>query len=170
MSSYNHIDYCKDIAENLKTIAHTKGKPRFFISTGLAALDGLVAHSASANLPCIVAEDGCDERIYDNTGDNPISIPFYTIYVLFKASPGNDSEVMGARKNARVEAKKIVARMYSDYLNQLNGLALLDPNSIRLQGVGPLGDFGHGVMITFTLQQAAGITYNPNDWLDESGS
>lgn len=167
---YNHIEYSRMIAINLATIAHSEKKPRFFISAGLSSLDGIVSNISTANLPCIVAEDNCDERITDNLSDNPIGVPFYSLYVLFPASPGNDIETVEARHKARIEAKKIISRIYSDYLNSNHGLNLLDPNSIRMQGVGPLGDYAHGVMVTFTLQQAANIVFNPDEWLDNGSN
>jgi hypothetical protein len=166
---YNHLTYMESIAENLRDIAHSTAKPRFFKSTGLASLDGLMANLSVANLPCLIAEDGCDERLSDNSSDSIRSLPFYTFYILYQASPGNDTEIMEARSNARATANKVLSRMLRD-ANVPNfdlGIDIMDFSSVRMQGVGPLGDNGYGVMVTFTLQQEADIDYDTNDWMDE---
>jgi hypothetical protein len=166
---YNHLTYMESIAENLRDIAHSTAKPRFFKSTGLASLDGLLANLSVANLPCLIAEDGCDERLSDNQSDNILGHPFYTFYILYKASPGNDTEIMEGRSKAKATAKKVLSRMRRDAHepNLELGIDILDLSSVRIQGVGPLGDSGYGVMVTFTMQQDADIVYDTNDWMDE---
>jgi len=162
---FDFFEYSEDIATNLRDIAHTDSKPRFFKSTGLASLDGLMANISSANFPCMVAEDGKDQRMEDNNSDNPMYRPFFTWFFLFQANAGNDKEIMEARDKAMETAKKAVSRLYYDHINAYNGLELLLPNSISFQGVGPLGDMGHGVMVTFTLREAA-MVFDTDDWLD----
>jgi hypothetical protein len=162
---FKFFEYSEDIATNLRDIGHTTKKPRFFKSTGLASLDGIVANLATVNFPCMVAEDGKDQRMEDNDSDNPMYRPFYTWFFLYQASISNDKEIMEARDKAMETARKAVSRIYSDHINAANGLELLQPNTINFQGVGPLGDLGHGVMVTFTLRQEA-MPFNPNDWLD----
>jgi len=162
---FKFFEYSEDIATNLRDIAHTPKKPRFFKSAGLASLDGIIANLASVNFPCMIAEDGKDQRFEDNDSDNPLYRPFFTWFFLYQANVSNDKEIMEARDMALETAKKAVSRLYSDHINATNGLELLLPNSISVQGVGPLGDLGHGVMVTFALREAA-MPFNPDDWLD----
>jgi len=164
---YNHLEYMEEVASLCKDIAHSKPRPRFFKSTGLANLDGLIARLNTAYFPCLVAENNEDERFSDNVSDNVLSVPFYSFYILLKANPGNDDEIFSARTKAKEIAKKVVARMCNDGLNERYGLDLLEYNSIRFLGVGPLGDNGYGVMVSFSVKQVAGVFYNSNDWMDE---
>lgn len=171
MEEYNHITYMESIAEQLRDIAHTSKRQRFFKSTGIASLEGVFANLNNLNFPCIIAEDNCDSRLNDNLSDSIREFPFFTFYVLYQASAGNDDEILEARKQARSTANKILSRMLrdanSEEIGNELGIRIMDFSSVRMQGVGPLGDNGHGVMVTFTLQQEAPIDYNTNDWFDE---
>jgi hypothetical protein len=170
---YNHITYMQAIAENIRDIAHTPKKPRFFTSTGISSLEGVFSNLNSLTFPCLIAEDNCDSRLADNLSDSIREHPFFTFYVLYQASAGNDEEILKARSDAKTTARKILSRMlrdakYLDWDHEMSvGLRIMDFSSVRIQGVGPLGDTGHGVMVTFTLQQEADIDYDTNDWLDE---
>ena len=164
---YNHIDFLETTAAKLKDIAHTQEKQRFFVSTGVSNLEGLIQRISSAYLPLIVAEDNSDERFIDLLDDNILALPIYTFYVLYAASPGNDTQIMLARRNGKITAKKVISRMLKLRHHEDLGLDLVDYNSFRFLGVGPLGDAAHGVMVTFSLKQQAGIFYNPEDWLDD---
>ena len=167
MTAYNHLEYMEQVATFCRDIAHSKIRPRFFKSTGLANLDGLIARLNSAYYPCLVAEDNSDERFTDNLSDNVLSLPFYSFFILLKANPGNDDEIFAARNNAKIIAKKVISRMANDGINSKFGLELLEYNSIRFLGVGPIGDSGYGVMASFTLKQHANCSYVKSDWLDE---
>lgn len=166
---YNHFAYMLSIAENLRDIAHTDKKPRFFMSTGLASLEGILNNINIVNLPCLIAEDNCDLRLSDNLSDGIMALPFYTFYILYPASHGNDAEILEARAKAKVTASKVLARMLRDaHEPDLElGLDIMDFSSVRMQGIGPLGDNGHGVMVTFTIGQEADMVYDTNNWFDE---
>ena len=163
---YNHIEYMESIAANLKVIAHSRNNQRFFKSTGLASLDGLIARIGCAKLPAIVAEDQSDQNIIDNTSDNILAKPYYTFYVLYPAKAGNDDSIFEARKNGLKTAKKIISRMRKDAREQVYGLKDLNVGSFKIMGIGPIGDQGHGVQVTFTLIEDSDTYYNESDWVD----
>lgn len=163
-NEYNHEEYMEAIATNLKDISHSPSRPRFFMSVGLSSMDGLLNSLTRADYPCIVAEKGPDKRLLDNLSDNRMYQPFFTTFILLKAEPGNDKSIRLARDGAEAIAEKIVGKMLKDSVSEANGLALLDEPSIRIQGVGPLGDNAHGVMLSFTLRQAAKFYYDTDDW------
>jgi hypothetical protein len=162
--TYNHIDYMEDVATKLVDILHTPTKPRYFKSTGLASLDGLLANIGKAVLPALVAEDQCDLNLIDNTSDNILARPYYAFYVLYPASPNDDNKIFDARKKALATAKKVVAKMRNDYRYGNYGLINLEVGSFRFMGVGPLGDCGYGVMVTFTIIEDSDTAYNETDW------
>ena len=164
MSAYNHIEYMEAVASSLNVLLHKPNKKRFFISTGLVSMEGIIANLPSAHLPCLIAEDNSEERISDNISDNLLSMPFYTFYILYAAPPGNDLKILEARQNAKNTAKKVLSKMLHNRLDADLGLDLVDYNSIRILGVGPIADNAHGVMVSFSLIQPSGITYNPEDW------
>lgn len=168
MTPYNHIAFMEEVASTLKDIFHKPNKKRFFISTGLVSMDGIMANLPSANLPCLIAENNSDERLSDSISDNIISIPFYTFYILYAASPGNDQKIMEARLKAKLTAKKVISKMLYKRLDPDLGLNLVDYNSIRILGVGPIADSAHGVMVTFSLIEPAKLIYNPEDWNDDT--
>jgi hypothetical protein len=162
---YNHEEYMEDIATSLKLISHSSTNPRFFKSVGLASMDGLLNNVSRANYPCIVAERGPDKRLIDNTSDNLIFQPYFTFFVLYAAEPGNDESIRTARDNAEHVANLILGRMLNfRSTDDHEGLEMLDENSIRVLGVGPLADFAHGVMVTFTIKEAAELYYDDDDW------
>jgi hypothetical protein len=170
MTPYNHITFMEEVASTLKDLLHTQKKKRFFISTGLMSMEGIMANLPTASLPCLIAEDNSEERLSDNISDNILSHPFYTFYILYPAPPGNDQKIMEARQNARITAKKVLSRMLNKKFDPELGLDMVDYNSIRILGVGPIADNAHGVMVTFTLVQPAEINYNPEDWNDGTTS
>lgn len=163
-TEYNHEEYMEAIATNLKAISHSESQPRFFISLGLSAVDGLLNSLTRAHYPCIVAEKGPDKRLLDNLSDNRVYQPFFSAFVLVKAEAGNEQSARQARDAAEVIAEKIVGKMLKDSINQQNGLDVLNEASIRIQGVGPLGDNAHGVMLSFTIKQPAKFYYDTDDW------
>lgn len=159
----------EDVATNLKVISHSKSLPRFFVSTGIANLDGLLGQLSQASYPCLVAESGPDKRLLENLSDNPMFQPFYTFFILYQAEPGNADAIREARDKAESDANLIIGKMLNDRINSGStdneeGLARLDTNSFRVQGVGPLGDSAHGVMVSFTLNEAAELYYDDDDW------
>jgi hypothetical protein len=85
---YNHIDYMEDVATYLKDIAHIPSKPRYFKSTGLASLDGLLANIGVAKLPALIAEDQCDLNLIDNTSDNILARPLLRFLRAIPRQPG----------------------------------------------------------------------------------
>jgi len=161
---YNHHEYMEDAATKLKAIAHNSNAPRFFKSTGLASLDELLSRIGSVRLPALISEDGSDQVITDNGSDNPLAKPYYTFYIIYPAKAADDSTIFTARSNALATAKKVISRMRTHSRDLQYGLKDLDFNTIRIMGVGPIGDNGHGVMVTFTLWEPADIYYNATDW------
>lgn len=163
-TEYNHEQYMEAIATNIKDISHSPTRPRFFISLGLSGVDGLLNSLTRADYPCLVAEKGPDKRLLDNLSDNRMYQPFFSAFVLLKAEPGNEQSARQARDAAEVIAEKIIGKMLKDSVNQQNGLDVLNEGSIRIQGVGPLGDNAHGVMFSFTIKQPAKFYYDTDDW------
>jgi len=163
-TEYNHEQYMEAVATNLKAINHSADHPRFFISVGLASMDGLLNSLTRADYPCLVAEKGPDKRLIDNLSDNRMYQPFFTSFILLKTEPGNDQSVRQARDSAEEIAEKVVGKMLHDSVHNANGLALLDEASIRISGVGPLGDAAHGVMLSFTIRQPVKFYYDTDDW------
>jgi len=163
--SYNHIEYMEAIATILKDIAHTSDELRFFKSTSLASMDGLLAHIGVAKLPALIAEDQSDSGFIDNTSNNILDRAFYSFYVLYPASPGDDSKIFEARDNAKATAKKIISKMRKDAAEWNYGLKDLEVSSFRFMGIGPLGDCGYGVMVSFTIIEDSDTDYNDDDWI-----
>lgn len=164
---YNHEEYFEDCATRYKRISHSPQKPRFFISLGLASMDGLINNLSSANYPCIIAEKGPDKRLRDNRSDNMMWQPFFSFLVLYPTEPGNEASVRTARDTAEADANRIISRMVMEARSNLKGLALLNEESIHVQGVGPLGDCAHGAMVTFTLLESANLIFNNDDWHEQ---
>jgi hypothetical protein len=163
-TEYNHEQYMEDVATNLRDISHSPDNPRFFISVGMVSMDGLLNSLTRADYPCLVAEKGPDKRLIDNLSDNKMYQPFFTLFILLKTEPGNDQSVRQARDNAEIIAEKIVGKLLYNSVRGQKGLSLLDEPSIRIQGVGPLGDNAHGVMLSFTIRQSAKFYYDADDW------
>lgn len=164
MTTYNHINYMQEVAEKQRSIGHSASCEKFFKSTGIANMDGLLASLNDAQYPCLVAEYGPDKRLTDNVSDNPLQQPFHTFFIVTKATAGSATEIAQARETCEAIADKVIAKMNSDRLNNLNGLHLFNIGSVRIFGIGPVGDSAHGVMVTFTTVDAAQLTHNPDDW------
>lgn len=162
---YNHIKYMTIMAKNHRAIAHSEQTPRFFVASGLFSIDGLLNSLTNAQYPCIVAEVGPDIRVDDNTSDNTMFRPFYTVNVLFQAEAGNSLSVLKARDRAKRVAQQIAVNMILDAHNRMNGLDLLNAESIRISGIGPLADSAHGVSLTFTLREHIG-EYESEEWFE----
>ena len=160
---YNHYHFIEELAKQHVEILHTAAKPRFFRSNGLASLDGLLANISSVRLPAFVAEDGKDSRLADNLSDNIIEHSVYTVYVLFPAK-ADEASVTAARVKAKAVAEDIVSVLRLNQVNGTNGLDLFDFNTVRMQGIGPLGDNAHGVMLSYVVPAGAAVVFDPTRW------
>lgn len=159
----------EDCATRYKRIGHSPNNPRSFISLGLIGLDGLLGNLAKASYPCLIAERSPDKRLADNLSDCFKWQSFFSFFILYQAEPGNASSIRKARDNAELDANQIVSRLCWDVANGEFGHSVLDTNSIRIQGVGPLGDFAHGVMVSFSIAEFANLQIADDDWLQPNG-
>jgi hypothetical protein len=163
---YNHFEYGRYLAENLKAIQHTASEPHYFRATDQIALTDLLQRISQASGILLVAWDAMKSGFEWHGSDSLIERPEYAFWLL-KQTAGDDIEtVFSAQNECRTIAKEIVARMFADSDNYApNGLNLLDKGSVKLEGIGHAGDNFFGVEISFSFIQGINYQLKPEMWM-----
>lgn len=177
MATFDFKTYMAECAEKLKAIRHTSDRPRFFIVSSIANLEGLLANlTTGASFPAIIIHDSHEGHIGDTSASqNFIDHPDYTFYVVDKVLKINDTDQMEQVKRAcKTYGFQIIGRMLKHKKEALRssladdpyGLQLFDKRDIAYQTIGPIGNNCYGVMFFITVPTEANITYNESDWIE----
>lgn len=166
MEKFDFIAYMLDCATRLKDIQHTEANPKFFKISGLAGLEEYMQRLSEAQYPAIMVHDNQDGNMGDQgRSDNFLDNPYYVFYVVARPEFGNAGSSEAIKKQCKAIALKIIGRMRRDKRSYANGLQFLNFASIPYQTIGPVGDGAYGIMVSFTVTDQLGSTYNADDWL-----
>lgn len=166
MDIYNHTEYMKAIATNLKDIGHSSNHKAFAIASTINLFEGLNENLNSIHLPALVVIDDLSSRLTDNDSDNLLDIPFYQFVIIHKAKVNDAASQQEGRRMAKAIAKKVLSRMFLDKRKSINGLTNIDRNNIMFDTVGPVGDGACGCLVSFSITEEAKIVYTKEDWID----
>jgi len=162
--TFEFVPYMKSLAVSLKELLHTEEKPHFNRVTSLAALEELLANSRKIEGAQLVVLDKISGRLDDTSNtDNLLDRRVFTFYVFKNVLHGDYDAHETAIRDCLSIARKIESRMFYDKRQGLNGLRLLD-RSFYYDTIGPFAQGYFGVMVNFSLTDAAGIVYSPDDW------
>ena len=162
--TFDFIPYMRNIAVSLKELSHTDTDKHFQRVTSLAALEEFLANSRSINGFQLVAVDKISGRLNDDShSDNLMDRRMFSFYLFKNVRHGHFDEHENAIKECKAVVNKIESRMFYDKNTAANGLQNLN-RSFYYDSIGPFAQGWYGLMVTFTVADAAGITYNPNDW------
>jgi hypothetical protein len=90
----------------------------------------------------------------------------YEFTVLLQTENGDARTVMAASNSCKLILKKIISKMMLDYEASANGLDALDPDSFKIEPVGPIRENFYGAALLFSLATGLDYRYNPEDWED----
>lgn len=164
--TYNHPNYMEHAASMLKDIGHSRNHKAYAESTTLGLFEGVLENLTSLYYPCLVIVDDMASRLTDHKSDNLLDQPYYQFAVLVKADIMDSASHRRGREKAKLIAKKVLSRMFRHQRARQHGLTYLQRHGIAFDGIGPIADGAYGCLVTFTLEEPAGITFNPNDWMD----
>ncbi len=166
MATFNFIPYFKNIAETLKEIQSTATDNHFHRIIALQEMDELLANSRNINGFQLVVLDKISGRLNDNSkSDNLLDRRFHTYFIIKKVEHGNFNEHQTVNQQCIDISRKIMSKLFIDKRNVQNNLLNLDRSSFYYDSIGPIAHGYFGVMCNFSLDNAAGIAYNSDDWL-----
>lgn len=173
MADFDFKTYMADCAIKMKAIGHTENKPRFFIVSSIAALEGLLGRlTTGASFPGIIIYDTQEGFFGDgSTSQNWLDNPDYTFYVVDKLAKLNDTDSAELLKRSCKDIGfKIIARMLKHKKEALRsgndpyGLELFKKQNFPYQTIGPIGNNCYGVMFNITVPRVADMVYTNDDW------
>jgi hypothetical protein len=171
--AFDFAKYFRDIAINLKDIAHTSAVPKFHRVSGLAGLEELLQNLVLTDDKGyqLVIENNRDSAFYYNA-ETLLDNQYYVFYILKRAYTNDFDAIEDIKDGAKSVSKKIYAKMFDDSFNDSvhksnTGLRALEKGSVRYDTVGPLADGYWGAMCSFTVPENPGIKYKASDWLNE---
>ncbi|WP_291528604.1 hypothetical protein [Bacteroides sp. UBA939] len=159
MGIYNHFEYGKQLAIQLKPISHTEAKPRFFEAFGLEDLFNLDDKLSSVTGMILVAVDGYESDSQDNGADSLNDTLQFTFIVARNTISDRPQTITAAFKECRIVCKQIRNKLFHDpkLLSIIN-------RSTQINGIGPIGDNFYGCMITFSIQEGEDFFIDETFW------
>ena len=162
---YNHVTYMEHAARVLAHIGHSEQHKAFAIAS-TAALFGLTQQLTDISFPALIAVDDNSQKLSDFNSDNVIITSYHSFAVLVSAGVNDAASQQGAKEQAYIIAKNILARMFYHQRKRLYGLAQLQRNGITLMDVGPTLDSCYGCLVSFSLLESSDINYNSESWYE----
>ena len=170
---FNCISYMRNIAVNLKSIAHSEEEQHFYRMSGIASLEEVLSSLTHGKFPAIVAEDSLEGSITDQDSNNILDRQYYIFYVFDRVEFLNHDQREASKRNLRSIVQLIISRMLRDHLSDLSritsfGLANMEPASISYRAIGPFADNLIGLAVSFTILANPHICFDASKWLDLS--
>ena len=163
--AYNHFDYIENIAKHLKAIGHSDQKRKFYRSVENETMKEVEARISSASGIILIAVDSASSDYdYPDGGHNLNEVSEYFFIIAKQTSAKNVESVFVAQKETKALCAQVIAKMMEDYVNGIAGLLYLDPSSITIRGIGPLGSSFHGCIVGFSLVNTF-VPKDPEQWV-----
>ena len=162
---YNHFEYGEMLASKLKAIKHTKEDVHFFRATEQTRYEDLVDSMSSAHGTILIALNGAVSDFLWVDSDSLMERPQYSFCVLKNTVSDDTDTIFLAQSECKEIAMQIIARMLRDsdsYKN--NGLNLINKNSFKIEGIGPVGDNFYGVELSFSFDQGTDFRIDTTMW------
>lgn len=166
---FDFVSYMRGLAESLKEIQHTEDAPRFHRITNLSLLEEAISNMRRIEGVQLIVEDVLEGDFIYN-GNTLIDRPVYRFYLVKNAVRQDFDSKEQVKRECKLIAKKIIGRLFHDQYSDesyttTHGLNKLDRSSFAYFSIGPILDLFYGVEVSFSLNEAAGIKYNAEDWI-----
>lgn len=146
---YNHFEYFEVLARKLKPIAHSETNKRYFRAFGLEDLYELSERISDISGFILIAIDGNESEITDNTADGLNDIPHYAFIIAGPTTSTDQTSITSTVDRCKTIVHQIIIRFRRE-------MELFSPDelsqTIQTNGIGPLFDNYYGVMAGFTVQ------------------
>lgn len=164
-SAFDFIEYMREVAETLYDIQHTESEKHFCRVGSVTDLSEFLTSMRTSRGYQLVVMDNKSGRFLDYRSDNLLVQPYYSFFLL-KQTPREDYDTRQETIEGCVEVlKKILAKMFRDKRNDLNGLTNLMRDTISYQQVGPFGHNWIGLNVNFMVTDDSDIVYDEDDWI-----
>lgn len=167
----NLTTYFENVAKKLKELLHTNDSTHYLKVNGYDNMLGIIEKDNYLSGFQLVHDISSNGRFFAENNDQILDRRPGMFYVLRRVEKTNIVDVEQCHKETLTIGKKIISKMRRDqYLSSLNQSSLdlrnLDAASFTYQSVGPLVSGWHGTMFQFSLVEAPGIIYHPEDWTE----
>lgn len=162
---YNHFEYCEMLAKGLKAICHTDEKKKYYRATNNMELEELNTNISSAHGTILIAIDGSISSFHYNNADNLMHQPVYAVVIAQQTKSTDTETIFKAQKECKDIALQVIARMNSDAYSYKHNCQMIDKDSLRIDGFGPIGDLFYGVMLQLSLTESIDNRVNDDYWL-----
>lgn len=162
---YNHFQYSENLARKLKAIGHTDSDCHFFRATEQTELRELEDNLSSAHGMIMLAVDGKDSGFQFRNSDSLMERPAYSLVIAKQTSSSDSDTVFKAQQECKAVMMQVISRMLNDARDYKHRCDLIDPDSFRIEGFGPIGDLFYGVMLWFALDEGVNFEIKPDMWL-----
>jgi hypothetical protein len=178
MEAFDFITYMRNIAIQLKDIAHVENddkKQRFFRVSGIANLEEFLQNLTFMDGYVLIAEDGSDHtgNIFSSNTDNWLDTQSYVFFVAKHVDVEDADSKESVLNGCKAVGYKVLSKIVKDYYDENAGTKTRTAiytwdNRVNHQVVGPIGDNFFGIMyqLTFLPNIASKIVYNANDWVN----
>ena len=165
MAAFNFIPYMKSIAVSLKELQHTDNDKHFHRIQSLPGMEELLSNTNFITGYQLLVLDRKSGRLDDSSrSDNLLDRKFNTFYVVKSVEQGNFDARQTAIEGCETIVRKILSKLFKDKWDNTAGLHDLDRSSVTYDTIGPFGQNFFGLMVTFSLLNTAGISYDTDDW------
>ena len=161
---YKHFEYTEMLARELKAIAHTDDDRHYYRATEETALEELNANIRSMHGMVMIAIDGADSN-FQFSGDSLMAKPIYKIVIVQQTKSSDTDTIFAAQQASKEAIMQVIARIGYDAHRRQHRCDLIEKNSFRISGVGPLADNFYGVTLAFSLAEGVNYKLNPEMWL-----
>ena len=99
----------------------------------------------------MLAVDGKDSGFQFRNSDSLMERPAYSLVIAKQTSSSDSDTVFAAQQECKAVMMQVISRMLNDARDYKHRCDLIDPDSFRIEGFGPIGDLFYGVMLWFAL-------------------
>jgi hypothetical protein len=112
----------------------------------------------------MIAIDGADSN-FQFQGDSLMAKPIYKIVIARQTKSSDTDTIFEAQKASKEAMMQVIAQMLSDARQYKHRCELIDANTFRIAGFGPIADLFYGVTLRFSLAEGVNYKLNPEMWL-----
>jgi hypothetical protein len=161
---YDHFKYTEKLARQLIPISHTNTDIHFFRATLQTELKELNEKLTRAHGMIMIAIDEKTSDFSFNQYDSMMERPSYSIVIAKQTKATDTDTIFQAQLESKGVILQVISRMMADYQRNVDGCELIDPNSFKLDGFGPIGDLFYGIILDFYLDEGVNYKLNPAMW------
>jgi len=161
---YDHFKYTEKLARQLIPISHTNTDSHFFRATLQTELKELTEKLTRAHGMIMIAIDEKTSDFSFNQYDSMMERPSYSIVIAKQTKATDTDTIFQAQQESKGVILQVISRMMADYQRNIDGCGLIDPNSFKIDGFGPIGDLFYGVILDFNLNEGINYKLNPAMW------